>query len=410
MSATPSSTSPMASKDRPQGTPVAVTVLGSTGSIGVNTLDVIERHPERFRVFALTAHAQVEALAQQCERHRPVYAVIAAPHAAHLQSLLRSRHVPTEVLSGPQALCEVAQAPEVDAVMAAIVGAAGLAPCVAAARSGKKLLLANKEALVVGGEWFMSAVRAGGGTLLPIDSEHSAVFQSLPDDAATWSARVEKIILTASGGPFRQRDPATLAEVTPAQACAHPNWVMGRKISVDSATMMNKALEVIEARYLFDLRPEQIEVVIHPQSVIHSMVQFHDRSVVAQLGTPDMRVPIAYGLSWPERMASGAEPLDFLSLGALTFEPPDPVRFPGLFLAWEALAAAPGTTAVLNAANEVAVEAFLAGRLRFDRIHHVNHATLEACLPSHTGSLDALLAQDAEARRTAEAVLSRFVS
>jgi 1-deoxy-D-xylulose-5-phosphate reductoisomerase len=389
---------------------VAVTVLGSTGSIGVNTLDVIGRHPERFRVFALTAHTQVEALAQQCEQHRPAYAVIAAPHAAQLQSLLRSKQVPTEVLSGPQALCEVAQAPEVDAVMAAIVGAAGLPPCVAAARAGKKLLLANKEALVVGGDWFMATVRAGGGTLLPIDSEHSAVFQSLPDDAATWSARVEKIILTASGGPFRQRDPATLAEVTPAQACAHPNWVMGRKISVDSATMMNKALEVIEARYLFELRPEQIEVVIHPQSVIHSMVQFHDRSVVAQLGTPDMRVPIAYGLSWPERMASGAEPLDFLSLGALTFEPPDAARFPGLFLAWEALAAPAGTTAVLNAANEVAVEAFLAGQLRFDRIHHVNRATLEACLPSHTGSLDALLALDAEARRTANAVLARFAS
>jgi len=389
---------------------VAVTVLGATGSIGVNTLDVIDRHPDRFRVFALTAHTQVEALARQCERHRPVYAVIAPTHAAALEAALRSRQLPTQVLAGSQALCEVAQAPEVDAVMAAIVGAAGLPPCLAAARAGKKLLLANKEALVVGGEWFMSAVREGGATLLPIDSEHSAVFQSLPDDPATWRGRVEKIILTASGGPFRQRDPASLSDVTPAQACAHPNWVMGRKISVDSATMMNKALEVIEARYLFDLAPEQIEVVIHPQSVIHSMVQFHDRSVVAQLGTPDMRVPIAYSLSWPERMASGAEPLDFLALGALTFEPPDRSRFPGLFLAWEALSAAPGTPAVLNAANEMAVEAFLAGRLRFDRIHHVNRATLEACLPSHTASLEDLLALDAQARQMASAVLARFAS
>ena len=290
--------------------------------------------------------------------------------------------------------------------MAAIVGAAGLAPCVAAARAGKKLLLANKEALVVGGDWFMQAVRQGGAVLLPIDSEHSAVFQSLPADPATWARRVEKIVLTASGGPFRQRDPATLRQVTPAEACAHPNWSMGRKISVDSATMMNKALEVVEARYLFGLDPQQIEVVIHPQSVIHSMVQYRDRSVVAQLGTPDMRVPIAYGLSWPERIDSGAQALDFATLGALTFEVPDARRFPGLGLAWQALRAAPGTTAVLNAANEVAVAAFLQGHLRFDQIHAINDGTLQALQPSKPDSLEALLAIDEQARRVAGALVA----
>jgi 1-deoxy-D-xylulose-5-phosphate reductoisomerase len=254
----------------------------------------------------------------------------------------------------------------------------------------------------------MDAVRQGGATLLPIDSEHSAIFQSLPADATTWSRRVEKIVLTASGGPFRSRDPATLCEVTPDQACAHPNWVMGRKISVDSATMMNKALEVIEAHHLFALAPAQIEVVIHPQSVIHSMVQYQDRSVVAQLGTPDMRVPIAYGLSWPERMASGAAALDFSTLGALTFEPPNPERFPGLGLAWAALAGPGGTTAVLNAANEVAVAAFLSAGLRFDRIHAVNHATLSALSPSKPQSLDDLLALDGEARALAREQVRRF--
>jgi 1-deoxy-D-xylulose-5-phosphate reductoisomerase len=286
--------------------------------------------------------------------------------------------------------------------MGAIVGAAGLAPCLAAARSGKKLLLANKEALVVGGEMFMSAVSDGGATLLPIDSEHSAIFQSLPEDPSTWGRRIEKIILTASGGPFRQRDAATLGAVTPEEACAHPNWVMGRKISVDSATMMNKALEVIEARYLFGVLPEQIEVVIHPQSVIHSMVQYRDRSVVAQLGTPDMRVPIAYGLSWPERIASGAQALDFGRLSALTFEVPERSRFPGLFLAWDALNAAQGTTAVLNAANEVAVDAFLNRRLRFDQIHQVNQSTLERYVPSKPANAGDLLDIDAHSRSVAE--------
>jgi len=383
-----------------------VAVLGSTGSIGVNTLDVLARHPQRFEVFALTAATQVDLLRRQCVQFRPRYAVMAsAVHAAELAHQLKQAGVGTEVLGGEAAVTEVAALPEVDAVMAAIVGAAGLAPCLAAARAGKRLLLANKEALVVGGEVFLRAVREGGATLLPIDSEHSAIFQSLPEDASTWGARVEKIILTASGGPFRTRDPRTLRDVTPEQACAHPNWVMGRKISVDSATMMNKALEVIEARYLFGLAPRRLEVVIHPQSVIHSMVQYVDHSVVAQLGTPDMRVPIAYGLSWPERMDSGAAALDFHRLAAMTFEPLDAPghaeRYAGVHLAWEALEGPPGTTAVLNAANEVAVEAFLQRRIRFDQIHTVNLRTLERVQPSAPACLADLLALDAQARREA---------
>ncbi|OGB27133.1 MAG: 1-deoxy-D-xylulose-5-phosphate reductoisomerase [Burkholderiales bacterium RIFCSPHIGHO2_02_FULL_66_10] len=385
-----------------------ITILGSTGSIGTSTLDVIARHPDRYRVFALTAATQVEMLLQQCQVYSPRYAVMAsAPHAAQLAARVKELGLSVQVLAGDRALCEVSSDPEVHAVMAAIVGAAGLAPSLAAAQAGKKLLLANKEALVVGGELFMRAVREGGATLLPIDSEHSAVFQSLPEDSASWERRVEKIVLTASGGPFRQRDPQTLHLVTPEEACAHPNWVMGRKISVDSATMMNKALEVIEARYLFGLAPAQIEVVIHPQSVIHSMVQYHDRSVVAQLGTPDMRVPIAYGLSWPERIASGAAALDFSTLGALSFEKPDDQRFPGLRLAWESLAGPVGTTAVLNAANEVAVAAFLDRRLRFDQIHAVNHATLGAMSPSKPVGLGDLMAIDAEARAMAGTVVAR---
>jgi 1-deoxy-D-xylulose-5-phosphate reductoisomerase len=300
----------------------------------------------------------------------------------------------------------------VDTVMAAIVGAAGLAPCLAAAKSGKRLLLANKEALVVGGQLFMDAVAAGGATLLPIDSEHSAVFQSLPQDPRDWGARIDKIILTASGGPFRTRDPQTLCDVTPEEACAHPNWVMGRKISVDSATMMNKALEVIEAKFLFGVTPEQIEVVIHPQSVIHSMVQYVDNSVVAQLGTPDMRGPIAYGLSWPERVSSGASALDFSIMAGLTFETFDSKdhkkRFPGLALAWAALAAPPGTTAVLNAANEVGVAAFLARRIRFDQIHHVNTQTLNAVAPHPPQSLEDLLALDLQSRQAAEDAISNL--
>jgi 1-deoxy-D-xylulose-5-phosphate reductoisomerase len=388
-------------------------VLGSTGSIGVNTLDVAARHPDRFEVTALAANTQVDKLLAQCARFKPRVAVMASPsHARDLARRLAQENLPTRVESGPDAIEEIAQSPDVDAVMAAIVGAAGLAPCIAAARAGKRLLLANKEALVVGGDIFLQAVRAGGATLLPIDSEHSAIFQSLPADPATWDARVDKIILTASGGPFRTRDPATLRDVTPEQACAHPNWVMGRKISVDSATMMNKALEVIEARYLFGLPPARLEVVIHPQSVVHSMVQYRDTSVLAQLGTPDMRAPIAYGLAWPERIASGAAALNFRALGGLTFEPLDSAghaqRFPGLRLAWEALVAPPGTCAVLNAANEVAVAAFLEQRIRFDQIDRVNRETLARVAPDHPGDLAALLALDARARAAAEQIAQQL--
>ena len=388
-----------------------LTVLGSTGSIGTSTLDVVARHPERFEVFALSAATQVDLLLQQCAQFRPRYAVMAsASHAAELAEKLQANSLPTKVIQAQDALEIIASHDEVDAVMAAIVGAAGLAPCLAAARAGKRLLLANKEALVVGGGLFMQTVRDGGATLLPIDSEHSAIFQCLPEDPATWSDRVDSILLTASGGPFRQRDPATLAQITPDQACAHPNFSMGRKISVDSATMMNKALEVIEARWLFDLHPDQIKVVIHPQQIIHSMVQFKDASILAQLGTPDMRVPIACGLSWPERITSGASKLDFSTLSALAFEDADAIRFPGLHLSWQALKAAEGTTAVLNAANEVAVGAFLSGRLRFDHIHAVNLATLDAVSPSKPDSLAALLDLDTQARHAAEHVAGRLAA
>ena len=388
-----------------------VTVLGSTGSVGVSTLDVIARHPDRFEVFALSASTKVEEMLAQCARFSPRFAVMAsAPHATRLAERLRATGLATKVLLGHGGLEAIASHEEVDSVMAAIVGAAGLGPCLAAAKAGKRLLLANKEALVVGGELFMQAVRDGGAALLPIDSEHSAIFQSLPEDPATWARRIDKIILTASGGPFRTRPPGTLQGVTPEQACAHPNWTMGRKISVDSATMMNKALEVIEARHLFGVTPEQIEVVIHPQSVVHSMVQFTDGSVIAQLGTPDMRVPIAVGLAWPERIESGAARLDFRQMAALTFEAPDEALFPGLALAWHALRAAPGTTAVLNAANEVAVEAFLDRRLRFDRIHAVNMETLSAVAPSKPSALADLLALDAEARAAANAAALRFAA
>ena len=381
-----------------------VCILGSTGSIGENTLDVIARHPERFQVVALSAASRVEALAAQCRRWRPAYAVM--PGAVQAEALRAALvDLPgTEVLSGEDALARIAALPEVDTVMAAIVGAAGLAPCLAAARAGKRLLLANKEALVVGGALFMRAVAEGGATLLPIDSEHSAVFQCLPQDRAHWDAHIDHIVLTASGGPFRQRDPATLSEVTPEQAVAHPNWVMGRKISVDSATMMNKALEVIEARWLFGLPPERIRVLIHPQSIVHSMVVCRDGQVLAQLGTPDMRGPIAYGLAWPERVACGASALDLSRAAALSFEPVDAARFPGLQLAWDTLAGTEGSTAVLNAANEVAVAAFLDRRIRFDQIHAVNAGTLQACAPAagDTDSLEGLLALDARARRAAD--------
>jgi 1-deoxy-D-xylulose-5-phosphate reductoisomerase len=389
-----------------------ITVLGSTGSVGANTLDVIARHPGRFEVFALSAATQVELMLRQCVQFKPAFAVMGSESAAgELARQIEAGGLRTQVLWGQAALEEMASHELVDTVMAAIVGAAGLASCLAAARAGKRLLLANKEALVVGGELFLAAMKQGGAMLLPIDSEHSAIFQSLPEDASSWDARVEKIILTASGGPFRTREPATLRNVTPEEACAHPNWVMGRKISVDSATMMNKALEVIEARFLFGLAPERLEVVIHPQSVIHSMVQYRDTSVVAQLGTPDMRVPIAYGLAWPDRVVSGAQSLDFHTLADMSFESLDSrghrERFPGLALAWEALRAAPGTTAVLNAANEEAVAAFLDRRIRFDQIHEVNVATMEAVTASNPESLEDLLDLDARSREAAARAIAR---
>jgi 1-deoxy-D-xylulose-5-phosphate reductoisomerase len=388
-----------------------VAILGSTGSIGVSTLDVIARHPDRFEVYGLSAFRRVEELAAQCVRFQPRVAVVPTDESAQaLRQALAGRAPITEVCVGSSALEAMASAPEVDSVMAAIVGAAGLRPCMAAARAGKRLLLANKEAIVVGGELFIRSVREGGATLIPIDSEHSAIFQCLPEDRSQWATRIDHIVLTASGGPFRTRDPATLREVTPEQAVAHPNWVMGRKISVDSATMMNKALEVIEARWLFGLQPEQIRVVIHPQSIIHSMVVCRDASVLAQLGTPDMRVPIAYGLAYPHRVESGASRVDFRQVGALTFEVPDLKRFPGLALAWEALAGPAGSTVVLNAANEVGVEAFLERRLAFTDIHAVNIGTLEA-MAAELGALpdvESLLELDARARARAHAAVNRL--
>ncbi|MBF5004585.1 1-deoxy-D-xylulose-5-phosphate reductoisomerase [Diaphorobacter caeni] len=388
-----------------------LTVLGSTGSIGTNTLDVVARHLDQYEIFALSAATRVDVMLAQCAQFKPRYAVMAsAPHARELADKLRANGLATEVLHTEGALEMIASHPEVDAVMAAIVGAAGLAPCIAAARAGKRLLLANKEAIVVGGEVFMNAVKQGGATLLPIDSEHSAIFQSLPEDPTTWARRVDHILLTASGGPFRTRDPKTLRDVTPDQACAHPNFAMGRKISIDSATMMNKALEVIEARWLFDLTPEQIKVVIHPQQIIHSMVQFVDASIIAQLGTPDMRVPIAVGLAWPERIESGTPQLDFAKLAALTFEEADAARFPGLHLSWQALRAPQGTTAVLNAANEVSVAAFLNGKIRFDQIHAINLETLERVIPSNPDSLEALLALDAQTRAAADIAVARIAA
>jgi 1-deoxy-D-xylulose-5-phosphate reductoisomerase len=386
-------------------------ILGSTGSVGTSTLDVLSRHPDRFEVFALTAHSRVDELLAQCLAWKPRFAALPTAELAQtLQVGLRAAGSRTEVLVGAQALCDLAAHADVDMVMASIVGAAGLPSCLAAARAGKRLLLANKEALVVGGALFMQAVKAGGATLLPIDSEHSAIFQCLPEDRRTWGSRIDHILLTASGGPFRTREPSTLASVTPDEACAHPTWVMGRKISVDSATMMNKALEVIEARWLFDLQPEQIRVVIHPQSIIHSMVVCRDHSVLAQLGTPDMRVPIAYGLSFPERITSGASQLDFTALSALNFSAPDHRIYPGLKLAWQSLNAVAGTTAVLNAANEVAVAAFLDHAIRFDQIHVLNQAALESVTVTaeDSASVDALIALDLRTRASAQQHVKRL--
>ncbi len=388
-----------------------VAILGSTGSVGVSTLDVIARHPDRFEVAGLSAFQRIDELSRQCRRWQPP--VVVVPTAAQAQALrakLEGASPATEILVGESALEQLAASSDVDSVMAAIVGAAGLGPCMAAARAGKRLLLANKEALVVGGALFMAAVREGGATLLPIDSEHSAIFQCLPDDRSRWPAMIDHILLTASGGPFGSSDLATLADVTPAQAVAHPNWVMGAKISVDSATMMNKALEVIEARWLFDLEPSQIRVLIHPQSIIHSMVVCRDESVLAQLGTPDMRVPIAYGLSHPARFESGASRLDLLALSHLSFEAVDARRFPGLQLAYDALSGPEGSSVVLNAANEVAVAAFLSGIIRFTDIHRVNVQTIEAeagALGVHNrpANVGDLLVIDAAARRAAQAIV-----
>ncbi len=389
-----------------------VAILGSTGSIGVSTLAVLALHPHRFDVFALTASTQVDVLLQQCIQFQPMFVVMASEvHGRELEQKCKSLGLRTRVLWGPKAIVDVASHELVDTVMAAIVGAAGLASCLAAAKAGKRLLLANKEALVVGGNYFMDAVAKGGAKLLPIDSEHSAIFQSLPDDESFWASQIDKLILTASGGPFRERQPSSLRDVTPDQACAHPNWVMGRKISVDSATMMNKALEVIEAFYLFGVQSQQIEVVIHPQSVIHSMVQYKDNSVVAQLGTADMKGPIAYGLSWPERITSGACALDFKTMGSLTFESMESnehhLRFPGLALAWSVLESTPGSAAVLNAANEIAVASFLSQKIRFDQIHVVNVETLASVETSAPQSLDDLFALDELSRVSARAVVDR---
>ncbi len=387
-----------------------LTILGSTGSIGTSTLDVVARHPDLFSVFALTGAKKVELMFEQCVRFKPTYALMVEDAAAsRLENLIKATDLNTQVLRGSKGLDDLAAHPSVDTVMAAIVGAAGLSSCLAAARSGKRLLLANKEALVVGGELFLSQVRTGGAKLLPIDSEHSAIFQSLPEDPTTWNSQIQKIILTASGGPFRNRDPNSLHSVTPLEACRHPNWVMGQKITVDSATMMNKCLEVIEAHYLFGLAPSKIEVVIHPQSIIHSMVEYKDTSVVAQLGTPDMRVPIAFGLGWPNRIESGAKALTLQSTPPMTFEDFDSLehraRFPGLLLAWQVLGARPGMTGVLNAANEVAVHAFLAGKIGFTQIHEVNLRTLDQYEPLVPHSLEDLLELDARARATAEQVI-----
>ena len=386
-----------------------LTVLGSTGSIGVNTLAVAARHPARYRILALTANTNVDGLFQQCLAHRPKYAVLADQEAAlELERRLRQKARRITVLAGPEEVARVAALAEVDYVMAAIVGAAGLLPSLAAARAGKRVLLANKEALVMAGRLFMDTARDNRAELLPIDSEHNAIFQCLPAgfdpaDPGPGPARfgVKKILLTASGGPFRALAPEQLARVTPEQACRHPNWVMGRKISVDSATMMNKGLEIMEACWLFQARPEDIEVVLHPESVIHSMVQYTDGSVLAQLGNPDMRTPIAHGLAWPERIEAGVKPLDLFEIARLRFERPDPARFPCLDLARGAIRAGGTAGAILNAANEVAVHEFLQKRLRFTDIAGVIETVLRAIPTTPADSLAAILEADRRARAAA---------
>ncbi len=406
-----------------------LTILGATGTIGVNTLDVVARHPERFRVVALSGFNQIERLAGQCRQFRPRYAVV--PDAARARALAALvADLPVEVLHGEAALEEISALPEVDTVMAAIVGAAGLRPALAAARAGKRILLANKETLVMAGRFFMEAVREGGATILPIDSEHNAIFQCMPAEfgaecraqssehpaprpaprAPRLPAGVRRILLTASGGPFRTRALETLAAVTPEEAVAHPNWVMGRKISVDSATMMNKGLEVIEAHWLFSARPEEIEVVIHPQSIVHSMVEYRDGSVIAQLSHPDMRTPIAHALAYPERVEAGVPWLDLARIGSLSFEAPDTRRFPCLKLAYEALQAGGAAPTVLNAANEEAVAAFLAHAIPYLAIAEALAETLGQLGTAPVGSLDDLVAVDAEARAAARALMARHAA
>jgi len=390
--------------------PQQITVLGATGSIGLSTLDVIARHPQRYQAFALSGFSRLAELFALCMRHRPRYAVVPEASAARgLQQQLRDAGLATEVLAGEAGLCQVAADPEVDAVMAAIVGAAGLRPTLAAVEAGKKILLANKEALVMTGALFMQAVRKSGSVLLPIDSEHNAIFQCLPLDHARGLAAVgvRRILLTASGGPFRQTPLGELADVTPEQACAHPTWSMGRKISVDSASMMNKGLELIEACWLFDAKPSQVEVVIHPQSVIHSLVDYVDGSVLAQLGNPDMRTPIANALAWPERIDSGAAPLDLFAVARLDFQAPDEQRFPCLRLAREAAEAGGSAPAMLNAANEVAVAAFLERRIRYLEIASIIEDVLNLEPVVAVNELDAVFAADAKARALAEQWLSR---
>ncbi|WP_278957133.1 1-deoxy-D-xylulose-5-phosphate reductoisomerase [Aquipseudomonas alcaligenes] len=390
--------------------PQQITVLGATGSIGLSTLDVIARHPERYQAFALTGYSRMAELEQLCVRHRPQFAVVAdEASAGRLQAALNAASLPTRVLVGEDALCEVASHPQADAVMAAIVGAAGLKPTLAAVRSGKKVLLANKEALVMSGALFMQAVREHGATLLPIDSEHNAIFQCLPGDYGRGLAAVgvRRILLTASGGPFRETPLDQLEKVSPEQACAHPNWSMGRKISVDSASMMNKGLELIEACWLFDARPAQVEVVIHPQSVIHSLVDYVDGSVLAQLGNPDMRTPIANALAWPERIDSGVAPLDLFGVARLDFQRPDEQRFPCLRLARQAAEAGGCAPARLNAANEVAVAAFLERRIRFPEIARIIEDTLDREPSAAVENLDAVLAADARARALVNDWLNR---
>ena len=386
---------------------ISVTVLGSTGSIGTSTLDVIRRHPERFRLFALAANSSVDALCEQVLEFRPAFAVLVDPvSAAALRERLATTGIGTEVLDGEAALDMVASHPDVDAVMAAIVGAAGLRSAWAAAAAGKRVMLANKESLVVAGQLFMDAVAASGAVLLPVDSEHNAVFQCLP---AQGRQGVRRILLTASGGPFREHAIEQLSDITPEQACAHPNWNMGPKISVDSATMMNKGLEVIEAHWLFDAAPDDIQVVVHPQSIIHSMVEYIDGSVLAQMGNPDMRTPIAYALDWPNRIESGVEPLDLFTVGRLDFEAPDPVRFPCLGHAYAAIRSGGTAPAILNAANEVAVQAFLDRRIPFLAIPELIGRCMERVDREEPGSIDHLLEVDRRARAASEQIIPELV-